>query len=105
MEDELRDGLCDIDSIEELLSERSALAKTRGFFPSPLSNPLLPSLGIGTGGVVLRVGRVILFHFSFILANSWLCLRVGSLVGFEVRLLKFPRSIEIEKYIRLYSYA
>jgi hypothetical protein len=85
MEDELRDGLCDIDSIEELLSERSALEKTRGFFPSPLSNPLLPSLGIGTGGVVLRVGRVILFHFSFIFGKLAVVLRIGSSVDFEVR--------------------
>lgn len=63
MEEELRDGLCDMDSIEELLRERSAFEKTRGFFPSTLSNPLLLSVGIGTGGV-LRVGRVLLFHFS-----------------------------------------
>lgn len=26
-------------------------------------------------------------------------------MGFEVRLLKLPKSVEIEKYIRLYSYA
>lgn len=71
IEDELRDVGCDMDSIDELLRERSAFEKTRGFFPSPLSNPFVPSFGIGTGGVVLRVGRVILFHFSeFILMVS-----------------------------------
>lgn len=34
---ELRDGMADMESMEELLRERKALVKTRGFFPPALS--------------------------------------------------------------------
>jgi hypothetical protein len=42
VEVEFREGLWDMDSMDELLRERRALEKTRGFLPSPFSDSFFP---------------------------------------------------------------
>lgn len=71
------EGLCDKDSIDELLRDRIALEKARGFLDSIVSVSSVESRGIGRGEDARRLGRVFLLHLSACILKNGLIIDVS----------------------------